>query len=72
MKFNGRKFKFKSSSALVVAAGCTVAFMFLTTIISFILFQQRMNEANVLLKDAQYNSYDSYVVLITSNDMSMF
>lgn len=72
MKFNGRKFKFKSSSALVVAAGCTVAFMFLTTIISFILFQQRMNEANVLLKDAQYNSYDSYVVLITSNDKNDF
>ena len=72
MKLGGKKIKFKSNSALVIAAGCTVAFMFLTTIISFVLYQQRMHEANNLLKEAKYSQYDSYVVLIASNDKSDF
>ena len=72
MKIGGRKIKFESNSALVIAAGCTVAFMFLTTIISFVLYQRRMNEANNLLKDAKYKQYDSYVVLISSDDETDF
>lgn len=72
MKFNGRKIKFESSSALVIATGCTVAFMFLITIINFYLYQKRMNEANNLLMDAQYSKYDSYVVLISSDDKNDF
>lgn len=72
MKLGGNKIKFQSSSALVIAAGCTVAFMFLTTIISFVLYQHRMREANNLLKEAKYNQYDSYVVLISSEDKNDF
>ena len=72
MKLGGNKIKFKSNSALVIAAGCTVAFMFLTTIISFVMYKQRMSEANNLLQEAKYSQYDSYVVLIASNDKSDF
>ncbi|SDB23004.1 ribose transport system substrate-binding protein [Pseudobutyrivibrio sp. YE44] len=72
MKLGGHKIKIKSSSALVVAAGCTVAFMFLTTCISFIFFRQRMNEANNLLREAKYSQYESYVVMISSDDDSDF
>ena len=72
MKLGGRKIKFKSNSALVIAAGCTVAFMFLTTIISFVMYRQRMSEANNLLQEAKYSQYDSYVVLIASDDKSDF
>ena len=72
MKFNLGKIKLRSSSALVVAAGCTVAFMFLATIISFGFYRQRMKEASNLLQEAKYNQYDSYVAIITSNDKSDF
>ncbi len=72
MKVGRHKFKIRSSSALVVAAGCTVAFMFLTTCLSFIFFRQRMNEANDLLREAKYLPYDSYVVMVTSDDQSDF
>ncbi|MBR5636862.1 MAG: substrate-binding domain-containing protein [Pseudobutyrivibrio sp.] len=72
MKLGGKIIKLQSSSALVIAAGCTVAFMFLTTIISFVFYHQRMQEANSLLKEAKYSQYDSYVVLISSSDKTDF
>ncbi len=72
MKKLGNKFKLKSSSALVIAAGCAVAFMFLTTCISFYFYHKRMEDAYVLLEEAKYNQYDSYVVMISSDDSSDF
>ncbi len=41
----GGKRKIKSNSALVIAAGCAVAFMFIATIISIIIYKQRMEKA---------------------------
>lgn len=69
--FGGKK-TIKSNSALAIAAGCAVAFMFIATIISVVLFRQRMNEASDLLAEAKYDQYDSYVVLISSDDKSDF
>ena len=64
--------KFKSNSALAIAAGCAVAFMFIATIISIVLYKQRMEEAVGLMAEAKYNQYDSYVVMISSDDNSDF
>ena len=72
MKIGGRKLKLKSNSALAIAAGCAVAFMFIATIISVALYRQRMNEAAQLLQEAKYTQYDSYVVMISSDDESDF
>ena len=72
MKIGGRKLKLKSNSALAIAAGCAVAFMFIATIISVALYRQRMNEAARLLQEAKYTQYDSYVVMISSDDESDF
>lgn len=72
MKLGKRKIKINGSSALVIAAGCAVAFMFLTTCLSFYFYRQRMNEAYGLLQEAQYSQYDSYVVMISSDDDSDF
>ncbi len=72
MNLGKHKMKIRSSSALVIAAGCAVAFMFLTTCVSFYYYRQRMNEAYGLLQEAKYNQYDSYVAMITSDDDSDF
>ncbi len=72
MKKREHKMKIQSSSALVIAAGCAVAFMFLSTCISFYFYRQRMDEAYDLLQEAQYSQYDSYVVMISSDDSSDF
>ena len=72
MRILGGKRKFRSNSALAIAAGCAVAFMFIATIISTVLYKQRMEEAVNLLAEAKYNQYDSYAVMITSNDDSTF
>ena len=50
----GGKRKIKSNSALAIAAGCAVAFMFIATVISIGIYQQRMDEAKDLLAEAQY------------------
>lgn len=72
MKLRGHKINLKSSSALLAFAGCTVAFMFIITCISFFLFRQRMAYADVLLKEARYSQYDAYVAMICSDDNSDF
>ncbi len=72
MKLGGNKFNFKSSSALVVAAGCTVAFMFIVTSISLAIYQKQMDEANKLLQETQYNQYESYVAMIVSDGETDF
>ena len=59
MKFFGGKRRLKSNSALAIAAGCAVAFMFIATVISIGIYQQRMDEAKDLLVEAQYEQYDS-------------
>ena len=68
----GGKRKLGSNSALAIAAGCAVAFMFIATIISTILYKQRMDEAVGLMAETTYNEYDSYVVMISSDDDSAF
>ena len=55
----GGKRKLGSNSALAIAAGCAVAFMFIATIISTILYKQRMDEAVGLMAETTYNEYDS-------------
>ncbi|WP_167511309.1 sugar ABC transporter substrate-binding protein [Pseudobutyrivibrio xylanivorans] len=72
MNLGKRRMKIKSSSALVIAAGCAVAFMFLTTCLTIYFYRQRMNEAYSLLQEAKYSQYDSYVVMISSDDDSDF
>ena len=72
MRMFGGKRRLKSNSALAIAAGCAVAFMFIATIISIGIYQQRINEAKQLLVKAEYDQYDSYVVMISSNDSSAF
>ena len=68
----GGKRKIKSNSALVIAAGCAVAFMFIATIVSTVIYKQRMEKAGELLAEAKYSQYDSYVVMISSDDDSDF
>jgi ribose transport system substrate-binding protein len=68
----GGKRKIKSNSALVIAAGCAVAFMFIATIISIVIYKQRMEKAGELMAEAKYQQYDSYVVMISSDDDSDF
>ncbi len=70
-KFWGKS-KIKSNSALAISAGVAVAFMFIATIVSVVLYKNRMEEAASLLKEAQYNQYDSYVIMISSDDESDF
>ncbi len=72
MKIGGHKLKLKGNSALAIAAGCAVAFMFIATIISVALYRQRMHEAAELLQEAKYRQYDSYVVMISSDDQADF
>ncbi|MCR5197049.1 MAG: substrate-binding domain-containing protein [Pseudobutyrivibrio sp.] len=72
MKVFGGKSKNKSNSALVIAAGCAVVFMFIATIISIYLYNRRMDEAVKLLAESTYEQYDSYVVMVTSDDDSDF
>ena len=72
MKSGGHKFNLKSSSALVIAAGCTVALMLFVTIISFVLYRKSMLEASDLLQEVRYKSYDYYVAMISSDDSSDF
>lgn len=68
----GGKRKLGSNSALAIAAGCAVAFMFIATIVSTVLYKQRMDEAVGLMAETTYNEYDSYVVMISSDDDSTF
>jgi len=42
--------------------------MFIATIVSIVLYNKRMEEASQLMAEAKYNSYDSYVVMITSGE----
>lgn len=70
-KFWGKS-RIKSSSALAISAGVAVAFMFIATIVSVVVYKNRMEEAAALLKEAQYKQYDSYVVLISDDDESDF
>ena len=72
MGFLGGKRNFRSNSALAIAAGCAVAFMFIATIISIVLYKKRMDEAVGLMAEAKYRQYDSYVVMISSDDNSDF
>ena len=72
MGFLGGKRNFKSNSALAIAAGCAVAFMFIATLISIVIYKKRMDEAVDLMAEAKYNQYDSYVVMISSDDKSDF
>lgn len=72
MRLIGGKRKLGSNSALAIAAGCAVAFMFIATIISTILYKHRMEEAVSLMAEAKYSQYDSYVVMISSDDDSVF
>ncbi len=72
MKLGGNKFNLKSSSALVVAAGCTVAFMFIVTSISLVVYQKQMDEANKLLQETKYDQYDSYVAMIVADGETDF
>ena len=69
--FRGKR-KLKSNSALAIAAGCAVVFMFIATIISVFLYKKRMDEAENLLVEAKYSQYQSYVVMISSDDESDF
>ena len=69
--FRGKR-KLKSNSALAIAAGCAVVFMFIATIISVFLYKKRMDEAENLLAEAKYSQYQSYVVMISSDDESDF
>lgn len=61
-----------SNSALVIAAGCAVVFMFVATLGSLVMYYRQMKEATELLKDSNYSDYDYYVVMITSDDSSDF
>ncbi|PHU39705.1 hypothetical protein CSX00_10375 [Pseudobutyrivibrio ruminis] len=72
MKFGGRKIKVKGNSALAIAAGVAVAFMFIATIVSVVIYKNRMEQASELLREAEYKQYDSYVVMISSDDDSDF
>lgn len=72
MRFFRGKSKLKSNSALAIAAGCTVVFMFIATIVSIVLYNKRMSEAEELLVESTYNQYDSYVVMIASDNDSDF
>ena len=72
MKFGGRKIKVKGNSALAIAAGVAVAFMFIATIVSVVIYKNRMEQASELLREAEYKQYDSYVVMISSDDESDF
>lgn len=72
MKFLRGKTKIKSNSALAISAGVAVAFMFLATIVIIIIYKNRMEAAGELLREAEYKQYDSYVVMISSDDNSDF
>ncbi|MCR5415847.1 MAG: substrate-binding domain-containing protein [Pseudobutyrivibrio sp.] len=72
MKYDGDNKKKRSNSALALAAVCAVAFMLSATIVSVVLFHRNMAEASELLADAKYQEYDSYLVLIASDDKSDF
>lgn len=72
LRIIGGKRRIESNSALAIAAGCAVAFMFIATIISIVIYQDRMKAAKDLLAEAKYNQYDSYVIMITSDDGADF
>ena len=72
MKLFGGNKSIKSNSALAIAAGCAVAFMFIATIISILIYQKRSEEAKELLAEAKYNQYESYVIMISSDPNSDF
>lgn len=72
MKFLRGKSKIKSNSALAIAAGVAVAFMFIATIVIIFIYKNRMEAAGDLLREAEYKQYDSYVVMISSDDNSDF
>lgn len=72
MKIIGGKRKIKSNSAFAIAAGCAVAFMFIATIISIVIYQKRTADAKELLAETKYNQYESYVIMIASDSNSDF
>ena len=60
MKFGGRKIKVKGNSALAIAAGVAVAFMFIATIVSVVIYKNRMEQASELLPTtAGTGAYDA-------------
>lgn len=62
----------KSNSALAILAGCAVAFMFIATLVSVILYRYNMREVSAILEDREYEDYDTYLTFITSDDSSDF
>ncbi len=72
MKINWGKSKIKGNSALAISAGVAVAFMFIATIVSTVIYKERMEETGSLLQEEEYSQYDSYAILISSDDDSDF
>ncbi|MCR4694618.1 MAG: substrate-binding domain-containing protein [Pseudobutyrivibrio sp.] len=72
MKRIGDKFKSRNNSAFVILAACAVVFMFIATLFSVFIYGQRMTEAANLLDESEYSEYDSYVIMISSDDSADF
>ena len=60
----------KSNRALVIAGICSVSFILLITIGSMFFFRMQMDRASRLMEGASYESYESYYVMISSNQES--
>jgi len=59
-----------SNRALVIGCICSVVFMLLTAMVGMIYFRENMLRSAELLEDVDYETYDSYYVLIPSDSTS--
>lgn len=71
MKSSGdEKQLMRSNSTLVIGAGCAVAFMFMATVISILLYQKNMEKVAIMNNAMEATSYDYVVEFISGDDDS--
>ncbi|MCF0130497.1 MAG: substrate-binding domain-containing protein [Pseudobutyrivibrio sp.] len=71
-KNNTKRRKYNRSSTLMKLSTVAVCCMVLTTIVSFIMLTGRMSEVKKLTAPENYDTYDKYVCMITSDDEGQF
>ena len=72
MNSGEKQSKKKGNSTLAIFAGCAVAFMVITTIISVIFYRRNLSAVENLLSDREYQQYNSYVIFVAEDDNSNF
>ena len=69
---NEQKRYIKSNRTFVIGCICSVAFILLVAIGSMVFFRMNMVRSTELLKEADYETYEDYYVMITSENTSAF